>query len=445
MAEERSFPKVLSRLLLPAGVVFIVALHAVLWWLEVPPATRGLIGDEAHYQRVAQHWVAGEEPPLVLLWPPLYGGFVAAVAFLAPLPWILWIAQTLLLVLAAWLLARIARAFDADHRTTLLIGAMVLAYPPLVGFAHYLWPEVLHLVLWLGALWIVLTRRHAMGWAAALGAVLGLALLTKSLLTPFVPVLLLPLVLGAESRRRRMLRLALAVVVLISTVAPTVLSNYRQTGLWVIANSATFNLWVGLNDRSHKNLIDPVVGDEYASYMKSADSWAERDRILRRKIGDFFSQRKLSTILRAQVSRQYFRLFDKDSYLTDQLPGGALHGPGRGYQQTPPWLARWIRWLSYASYAALLVMASWGFWVRPPPAGRGAWLLVVFLLYNLGLLFWLHVKSRFRIQLLPVFFLYAGFAMEGWWLRRPTVAGRWRVLAAVVTGGLLLGLAFGGR
>jgi hypothetical protein len=75
-------------------------------------------------------------------------------------------------------------------------------------------------------------------------------------------------------------------------------------------------------------------------------------------------------------------------------------------------------------------------------------ILLYFILYNLFIFLWLHVKSRYRVQLLPVFFIYSGCAV-GWVLSRfrgddvklPT---KLQYLAAGSAAALMLFLAFAG-
>jgi hypothetical protein len=73
--------------------------------------------------------------------------------------------------------------------------------------------------------------------------------------------------------------------------------------------------------------------------------------------------------------------------------------------------------------------------------------LLVFVLYNLAIFLWLHVKSRYRVQLLPVAFLGVGCAVA--WLQArlngdPEAAGvaHWRWLVAAIVAVLLELLAF---
>jgi 4-amino-4-deoxy-L-arabinose transferase-like glycosyltransferase len=429
------------------GLLALVTLvHLGLLWVYWHPQPKALLGDEARYRASAGEILAGHEPEPDLLWPPLYPRFLA-LALHHPGTSLrrVQLAQTLLLVLIAGLLWDVTRRLTGLARAAEAAAWLVLLYPPLVAFAHYLWPEILHLALFLAVLWIVVARRESLAWMPVAGLLLGLALLTKSLLGPFLPMLLWPVV-ASGPWARRIARLALVVAALAATVIPTMIANRPVAGGYVIADSSIFNVWVGLHDRSRKSLVDEVVADEYAAYSTSAATFAERNLILSTRIVALLRERGVLTTLRAQLGRQYFRLFDKDSYLTDQLPDGPMGRVGMGYHGTPPAVMLLVRGASYALYALVLVGAALGLVLCPPRGRAGLWIVLAFLAYNLGIFLVLHVKSRYEIQFLPFLFLYAGCAWE--WLldsseRAPQSLSPLGRLLALPLAALLLFLAFG--
>ncbi|MEE8523695.1 MAG: glycosyltransferase family 39 protein, partial [Thermoanaerobaculia bacterium] len=414
-------------------------------WIYYQPDPKELAGDETVYLQAATRLVDGQPSELDLLWPPLYPRFLALLLALGGGSLLLVQAvQTLLLVAVALLLRDLWIRFEGRGPAADVLALVLLAYPPLAAFSHYLWPEILHLALFMSALWILAARRRHLPWLAALGLLLGLALLTKSLLGPFLPVLLLPLLL-ADGWRDRIRRTALVLAVLGATIAPAMISNYVQHGVLLIADSSRFNLWVGLNDRSRRDLVDSIVGREYALYRESASSYRQRNQILDGKIREFVRQRGWVRVLRDQVTRQYFRLFDKDSFLTDQLPGGAFTELGTGYRDGPRSLVLAIRWASYGMYAMILVAAAAGMALTPPKAKPWAWMTLTFLLYNLAIFLLLHVKTRYRVQFLPFLVVYACCALD--WLRTKAgveTPGIRASVAGALGAALLLFLAFGG-
>jgi hypothetical protein len=422
------------------GILLVLLVHLTLLWIYYQPAPKVLAGDEAVYLAAANRILDGQPAGLEMLWPPLYPWFLALLLKFGGGSLILVQAvQTLMLAAVALLLRDLWIRFEGRGPAADVLALTLLAYPPLAAFAHYLWPEVLHLALFAAALWILAVKRREPAWLAALGLLLGLALLTKSLLGPFLPALLLPLLLDG-GWRVRLLRLAVVLAVLGTTVAPVVISSYQRHGVLAIADSSRFNLWVGLNDRSRRGLEEPIAGGEYETYLASAADHRGRDRILDARIRDLVSERGWLGVLRDQLSRQYFRLFDKDSFLTDQLPGGGFAARGRGYMDVPRPLAAVLRWASYGLYALILAGAAFGIARTSPKARPWAWMVLAFLGYNLAIFLLLHVKSRYRVQFLPFLMVYACCALDAWRTRAP----RFQTVAGAFGAVLLLFLAFGG-
>jgi hypothetical protein len=435
-----------------AVAVAALLLQAALLWIEWRPAPRRLWGDEITYWAAAEQLRAGVQPDLYLIWPPLYPHVLAALVTLAGSTRLLaQLVQIALLVCSALLLRWLGRALlpsaalPGGLHAADLAAALLLLDPQVAGFTIFLWPEVVYLALFLFAWWALMTRGDRWGWLAAAGVGLGLALLTKSLLTPFVPVLLLPLALDGPWRRR-LLRPALVAGAMALVLLPVQLAHRARYGEATVADSSAFNVWVGLNDRSRRNFVDEIVGDELDAYVRSAPTPAARAAIARAKIRRLIGERGLSTVLRAQLGRQYFRLFDRDSFLVDQLPGGpiASRPDGFGFAAPPAWIAATLRGWSWAIYAAVLVGAALG--IATVAADNRRWLAVavLFLAYNVALFLVLHVKTRYRVPLMPVLDLFAASTAVWWWTRRPR-RGALAWSAAAGLAALLLFLAFGGR
>ena len=162
-------------------LAFVLLVHVGLLWIYWHPQPKSLLGDEARYRRWADDLVAGRVPEPDLLWPPLYPRFLALV-LRSPDASILrvQVVQTALLVLVALLLLDLARRLTGRPAAAEAAAWLVLAYPPLVAFAHYLWPEVLHLALFLSALWILVARRESLRWMPLAGLLLTVSLLVLS-------------------------------------------------------------------------------------------------------------------------------------------------------------------------------------------------------------------------------------------------------------------------
>lgn len=431
-----SAPRLAAALLAAA-----MALQAALLWLGAWPVARRPWGDEVMYLDLASRWARGEPAPLEPLWPPLYPHLLAFSLGLGDSGLLgLRLLQVALLVLAALALGGLTQRLLGSAAAGRWAAALLLLDPQVAAFAHYYWPEALHLALFLGALWLLALHGRRLGAVALAGLLLGLALLTKSLLLPFLPLLLLPL--GFQlGWRPGLARAGLALGLALLVTAPTVVANGRRHGLWAVAGSAQFNLWVGLNDHSLRNLVGEVVGDEYGRWRASAPDVAGRDRLLRERIAALVAQRGLPAVLADQLGKQYFRLFDHDSFVTDQLPGGAIASQGYGYVAAPPGPALVLRLLAYGFHALVLAAAAFGLLrvVRAP----SPWLvaLLLFLAGNLLLFLGLHVKTRYRLGFLPVLDLLAAAALARCG-PAPRPAG-W--LCGALLALLALGLAFGGR
>lgn len=428
--------------------LLVLLVHGLLLLTYYRPQPKFLVGDETLYFNASLRILSGTPAALDPLWPPFYPHFLAWLFTLGGGSlWVVQAAQTLLLLIAALLLRAVAARFLAPGLGADLAAFLVVVYPPLAAFAHYLWPEVLHLALFLTALWIVVSRHRSLAYMPVLGVVLGLALLTKSLLTPFVPVLLLPLLRDAPWPRCA-LRVGLVMALLFATVGSTVVANHHRTGYWMIADSSLFNLWVGLNDHSRISLENGVVAPAYQRFRQSGATHRERNAFLTGEIRQHMAEHGFSAVLWAQLGRQYFRLFDKDSYLTAQLPGGALSARRQGYRGPPSILTDVLRWISYLLYGSILAAAAAGLVLLRPSRHPWLWLVLAFLGYNLALFLVLHVKSRYRIQLLPFLFLYAGGTVDylrAWRAGQDEAPSPGRQALAAVAVLLALFLAFGGR
>jgi hypothetical protein len=274
----------------------------------------------------------------------------------------------------------------------------------------------------------------------------GLALLAKLLLGPFLPVLAGVAALrgSALSARSRALRAGLFGLGVLAVVAPVATANGLRHGYWGIANSAPFNVWVGLNDPASRSDYDSVVVPEGAAYLASSPDPVERNRTVWGRVLDKIRNEGVFSLVMGQIGKQYGRLFDRESFFTDQLAGGRWRPREPRLAGDLPWRA----W-AYATYAAVLILAGLGL-VLADWRGR-PWTLALpalFLAYNLGLFLLLHVKTRYRFAFMPSLLFFAALAVgrlqEVW--RRPGESSgssaRWA--AALTLAALWVALAFGG-
>lgn len=438
----------LRRLVGGAALAFVLlagALLALYWW----PEGKRLAGDEQNYQQTALAILAGGDWfDRHLVWPPLQGLFMAAVYRLAgPNLLAVQLAQLALLAACGWLLARICSLLGGRGRAAAWAGIVLAVNPLTIAFATWLWPEILHLAaslllaLCLARLWRQgdgrprQPGRDSLGWVAGAGIALGLCLLSKSLLTAFWPLLLLPLL----SWRRRagarptaavpawlaglagwrpqwpssLLRMAVFVLAALLVCAPALVRGWQESGRPMIADSSWFNLWTGLADRWRGDFVFDETGHRFAAYLGSGETHAQRVAFARRQARELVEHQGLPATVARQLGKQYFRLFDARNSLVAQLPGEPCRGYLSAYRLQQPLLAAAIDLAARAWHLALLALAAFGLALWRQWRAPWLWLLAAFAGYQLGLFAVLHVKTRFLLPLLPLLCLFAGHALGG--------------------------------
>jgi 4-amino-4-deoxy-L-arabinose transferase-like glycosyltransferase len=200
--------------------------------------------------------------------------------------------------LSVFLLYLIAKRIWGRRIGVLAAGSAAI-FPPLVLLSRDLVSENLFIVLVLGALLCVLNFRRsggALSWAAAGGALCGLAALTRN--TGFA--LALPLALGVWTLRPRLRPaslmapfLALAVAAL--TIAPWVVRDAIEFGRFVpvttsagIASAGTYNEASYRDSGTHGAWRTPQIVPGLAPLFASPElDEAEVDATLRREARDF--------------------------------------------------------------------------------------------------------------------------------------------------------------
>ena len=429
------------RVLAAVFVLAFVLSQALLWYAYYGTAAKALIGDEQTYQQTALSILAGGAWMPSTIWPPLQPLLLAGLYALCGVHVaVAQLLQTLLFVACAALLRDVWRRAGGSVAAANTAAALFLLDPGIAGYAHWLWPEMPHLFLLLAALALLLRAR-----AFAAGLCVGLALLAKSLLAPFWPVLALLLV--PRQRPRAGARLVAAFVLGIGLVtAPALLHGWREYGKPMIADSSVYNLWVGLGDRWRSDYVADLGGRTLPEFLASADTPEQRNAIYLDKVRAFVAERGVVEIAAAQLGRQYFRLFSAKTPLVSQLPGPACAGHLSVYA-TPPAVARALTWSNDAFHALILVAAAFGIatWRRRPD--RLMLVFAAFAGYQLALFALIHVKARFLLPLLPILCGFAGSFLASLRRRGPDDAivhtpARLAIGAALAV--LLLFLAFAG-
>jgi 4-amino-4-deoxy-L-arabinose transferase-like glycosyltransferase len=402
--------------LLPTHVVvmFVTALGLNIAFLLLYyfPAPKSLIGDEAYYYKLASALASGTPAEHIPLWPPLYANFMGAVFAVSGTTERLMIqgVQIGLWLINAVLWYQIVQRILLSPIAASTALALFLFSPDLIVFSHFLWPETLHLFFVLCALWLMVCYSASRAALLGAGVSCGLAWLTKLLLLPFVPMLsAVFLVLRTDLPwRQRMVTVSLFGLALTTTVLPTMIGNWHRHGQFIIADSAMFNLWVGLTDVERSDKDYARVGTEMGQFLRAGRDWLSRSHVYQGKIVAFVQHQGVWTTLTRQLDKQYFRLFHYQSFFTTQLPGGTR--PAYKLSEGP--LTTVIRLYSYGFHAVVLATSvlglcflRWQPWSWP----HG---FALFIAYNLGLFLFLHVKTRYVVQFLPMLMFFSVVAVH---------------------------------
>jgi hypothetical protein len=293
---------------------------------------------------------------------------------------------------------------------------------------------------------LLCVHRYPKARAFAAGLLIGAALLFKSLLGAFWPLLLLIFLKRKENGWHFAWPAASMLVggVLIAT-APALWTGYVETGRPLIADSSVYNLHVGLIDRSRSDYIDEAGGPALKAFLDSAPTPQQRNAIYIDKIKALVAERGMLDILADQFGTQSFRLFNAKTLLVSQLPGPACAGRLDAY--SVPGIAPAIAGVSYLAHTLTLILSAFGValwrnWSRPFALMAGG-----FLLYQLALYSGLHVMERYLFQMMPFLCGFAGSAIAAIHLRDQQTAAvlhasRPRLVAGALLAAILIGLAF---
>ena len=417
-----------------AGIAFVALFalsQALLWFAYYAHGAKALIGDEQSYQDTALSILAGGAWMPSSIWPPLQPLLLAALyGVFGVHVLVAQVAQTLLFIGCAALLRGLWRDLGGSVAAANWAAALFLLAPEIAGYAQWLWPEIPHLFLLLATLRLLARARracaredaHAPARAAApsraeqqsrdgargrtlalcamlAGACVGLALLEKSLLAAFWPLLLLAFVRRTRPwfawRGIAAFALALGIV-----TAPALWHGWRNYGTPMIADSSIYNLWVGLTDRWRSDYVADMGGVELPAFLASGATPRERNAVYLDKVREHVANQGVANVLAAQLGRQYFRLFNAKTSLVSQLPGPACAGHLSVYR-TSPLVTRLLGFGNDAAHALILVAAAFGLagWRRR--VGMLHAIAALFLAYQLALFALIHVKARFLLPMLP--------------------------------------------
>jgi hypothetical protein len=426
------------------ALAIFVAEQVLLWSLYYTGRGKVLLGDEVRYLETARAILAGGAWHPSEIWPPAQPLFIAALG--ASLVGVQ-IVQSLLFVACGVLVARLAKKLTGDSTAAVIAASLFLLNPDTAAYAHWLWPEMPHLFVMLLALDLLLVHAPSRFNAFVAGVLIGLALLFKSVLTLFWPLLLLAFV-ETKPMRVRWREAALFVVALGIAVAPALIAGHRNTGHWSIADSSTINLLLGLEDTTRNDYVPGASANRFAEYLASGATPDERNAWAWQQIHAHLDATPPLAIAKEQLDRQYFRLFEAKTLLLTQLPGPACAGYRGAYRDAPLAAIGVARWSSHAAHALMLASFAFGLCLWRRWRTLAPWLLLALVGYQLALYAGLHAQARYLLAMVPVFCVFGGAALarvaRASDISEAIVATPLRLALGAALAALLLWLAFAG-
>lgn len=404
-------------------VILVVSalLRTGLWWTwrhePIHP------GDEVHYHELAQNLVEGRlfwlEGQPCSMRPPLYPLFVAGIYLLFGVGSFQAVraAQAILGLATAAMAFLLGRTVYNRH-VGLWTAGLVAFYPPLLGISGFLYTEILFafwvVCLAVAILW-ALRGRTVWPWAIV-GAGLGLAALTRSILWLF-PLVLVLLVLGLwreVSWTRRWAGVCLLVASFAAVIAPwswrcsrlektfvaidvmggrnLMMGNYEYTPMdraWDAISVEGEQAWYRVLSRKHP---------EFATL-----SQGQRDQLALRYGLRYMLEHPGQTLQRSLV--KFFNFWQLDRTMVAALERGWFGGLSRAAV-----LALTV--LICGSYAAAMLAAVAGVVLFPPED----WRAMVVLLVMVGFVCTVHTvvfaHSRYHLPLAPLELVFAGAVLS---------------------------------
>lgn len=311
-----------------------------------------------------------------------------------------------LAVVAASLAARLFR----DWRAGLAAGLLVALYGPLIYLEVSLFAEGLFTFLLLLALWLLAEGKIATGNALAIGALVGAAVVTRATAIPFLPAVVLLILVGWSRWPRR--SAVWMIAAWLALVAPVLLMLRQVSGDWIpIQVFGGLNFYMG-NRPGASGTPEGRLGGSWDRLYHEPDRHgvtgaAARERFYMDKAWREIGERPMETM--RTIGRKAVWLVQHDEVRDN------YH-----YFRTQAWALRWL-----PGFGVLFPLAAWGLWLalskrRLPP--EIALYLALFAASNLLIV----VSCRYRIPLVPVLAIAGGGAAV--WLFDRIRGREWKAL-----------------
>lgn len=406
--------------------ILILLAVAVLVRLPVVLAAADLrtpIQDEQDYVALARSLVNGDgfawgpERPTSIR-PPLYPFFIATVWTVSgseSLQIVRW-AQLGLSALSVLLLYAIGwRWFN--RRVAFLAATGLAVYPSLMFSSALLLTEILFTTLLLCTTlsFVRFTEEPSKPRALLTGVTLGLSALARSVLWPFIGVLvLLAWAAAREDRcRNRFAMVAVLVLGYAAAVGPwSVRNSALQRTFTVVDTMGGLNLMMGNYEHTPAARMWEAVSLTGTGLAWSASlpprapdgsQWTEgtKEKWAQRQALSFMVSHPLTTVRRAVLKFADFWGLERDF----------LAGVQRGYYAPPAVLVTAAGTAITVSYVCVMFLAILGILLAPPRRTAHVFLLAV-ILFIAGVHTVVFGHSRYHLPLIPLLLLYAAAAVE---------------------------------
>lgn len=413
--------------------------------------------DERHYFQLAtgifSGWgfAWGPEVPTSAR-PPLYPAFLALVWTVIGEKsiWAIRVMQIGLSLLNVAILFSLGQRIFS-RRVGLWAAAIFCFYPSLIAFNFFLLTEVLFtLLLTLFAFGcVVLLQSGRPALAVGTGFVLGLAVLTRSVLWPF-PIILCPLAfLSLQGNRGTRLKLAGCLLLgYLMVVAPWAVRNTSLQGVFTVVNSmGGITLLMGNYEHTPLNRpwdVGVTLRGEHSIYntyqyqlrekQSESANWTEgqREKWAQKMAFAFMLEHPVLTVKRSILKFASFWGLERS----------VLGGFRVGYYHPPQWFEILASLVITLAYVLVMVMACLGVFLAAPDNQRIHWLFLLIIFFVSGIHALVFGHSRYHLPLIPFLILYAASALtqHSWQRFREGL----RVAAAPMAASLAL-LAIWGR
>ncbi len=300
----------------------------------------------------------------------------------------------------------LARRLRFGKHAGLLAALLAALYPILLFYPVGLASENIFIPL-VGCAILALTdasERPTLPRLGLAGVLLGLAVLTRSVLILFVPLSAAWLAVAIRGGRRKALA-AIPLVIAVLICLPWAVRNSRIIGRPAfIENSLGYNLFVG----SHPDGNGAFVSSIAILPLNILDDKARDDYCMKQAVG-FILADPLEALLR--IPRRAVDLFGPEDreftfFYTNNFLGSIAQ----------PWLGLLYLLLVLPWFFTLLFSIP-GMWLAPRPAA--SWLALLFIAGYAGMHLFILAEPRFHLALVPVLLPFAAY---GFYKRKEALA-----------------------